>query len=116
MVNEMNDGGVVVGEPAEDVGDDFGGGHLFVLFGHGDEVHECEAFLVVLAVQFFLGLQEAVDHDDIYFVVLADAVLAPLDARQQVLLQPVVLAGRRERGHWRPRLHERLVEVDVGHE
>ena len=112
----MDDGRVVIRKAAEDVGDDLGGGHLFVFFGHGHKVHECEAFLVVLAVQLFLGLQEAVDHDDVDLVVLADAIFAFLYTGQQVLLQPVVLAGRRERGHWSAHLHEGLVEMDIGHE
>lgn len=82
---------ITSGEPIEDVGDDFGGWHLLVLFQHVHEVHEAEAALIVAKVQLLLSLQKSIYHHNIYLVILTCPIFSPLNTSYQVLLIAIII-------------------------
>lgn len=75
----------------EYIGNDLGRRHLLILLRHIHKIHKIKTLLVILAVQFLLRLQEAIDHDHIDLVVLTYPVLSLLYPSKKVLLIALVL-------------------------
>ena len=113
---EMDYSDVGSGESIENVGDDFGGRHLFNIVLDIGKVHEFETLDSVSGMELLLSFMEPADHEYVDFVVLADVIFTFLDSFDKLLLEFLVAFSGGESVFRERELHEGLVEEDSGEE
>lgn len=67
-------------------------------------------------MEFFLGLVEPADHENIYFIVLANIIFSFTNSLYKFLLELLVALLRSECVLGKTELHEGLIEQDAGKE
>ena len=112
----MDNSHVGSGKSVEDVGDDFGGGHLFDVVLDIGKVHELETLDSVSGMELLLGFVKPTDHEYVDFVVLADVIFTFFDSLDELLLEFLVAFSGGECVFGKRELHEGLVEEDSGEE
>ena len=87
---KVNDTDIRGCQSVQNVGDDFGRGHLLNIILNIGKVHQLQTFHSISRVKLLLSLMEPTDHQHVNLVVLVDVVFALLDSFNQLLLELLV--------------------------